>query len=394
MSSTKVPPPRKLEDKEDLDSFEDFWFQVETYYGRDSRFATFISDPTIRWQGVSVLNRGLEDIISATDNRTVVEAAATRAANLNTLLRALATYALGPYIKRNILEKSTSLQEVKKEFMKLLEINLSDSTFLNFYDIKRKVNERPLMFYHRLKYHVERHLLTVGDVVNGGQLTENEAMCPTLERLVIMEWLCHIDERLIKFVQEKFSTELCRDSSSLLTLVESLARNMDTYLADLNRGLAVQSVTNLPKPPVTIASIEEDYWNGDLENTDTDVPACVREVNLSGRGFRGYNRTRGYKPSSRGVNNRTQQSRSQQQSFGSSFSYPRQSGGPVCEYCYLQVKTRKSPFLDYHHEIRHCQQVLRMQTNRSVNFAGCNEDSHPFDQFVSDFDDCSLDERQ
>ena len=35
-----------------------------------------------------------------------------------------------------------------------------------------------------------------------------------------------------------------------------------------------------------------------------------------------------------------------------------------------------------------------MQTNRSVNFAGCNEDSQPFDQFVSDFDDYSLDERQ
>ena len=35
MSTTKVQPPRKLTDKEDIDSFEDFWFQVESYYGRD-----------------------------------------------------------------------------------------------------------------------------------------------------------------------------------------------------------------------------------------------------------------------------------------------------------------------------------------------------------------------
>ena len=67
MSSTKVPPPRKLEEKEDLDSFEDFWFQVETYYGRDPRFATFITDPNITWEGVGVPNRGLGDIISGTD---------------------------------------------------------------------------------------------------------------------------------------------------------------------------------------------------------------------------------------------------------------------------------------------------------------------------------------
>ena len=45
MSSTKVPPPRKLEEKEDLDSFEDFWFQVETYYGRDQRFAPIFNNP-------------------------------------------------------------------------------------------------------------------------------------------------------------------------------------------------------------------------------------------------------------------------------------------------------------------------------------------------------------
>ena len=69
-----------------FDSFEDFWFQVETYYGRDSGFSALISVPTMRWQGVSVLNSGLEDISGVTDERTVVETAATRATNLNTLL--------------------------------------------------------------------------------------------------------------------------------------------------------------------------------------------------------------------------------------------------------------------------------------------------------------------
>ena len=214
MSSTKVPPPRKLEEKEDLDSFEDFWFQVETYYGRDQRFAPIFNNPDFSWEGPSVENRGLNTTNEAT--------------NLNILLRALATYALGPYIKRNITEKATSLLEVKKEFMKLLEINLSDSTFMNFYDIKRKVNERPLMFYHRLRYHVERHLLDTTDRVDGIPLEENEAFTPTLERMVIIEWLRRIDDRLVKFVQEKFATDLSRNSSSLITLVEPLDCFLDS----------------------------------------------------------------------------------------------------------------------------------------------------------------------
>ena len=34
--------------KEDLDSFEDLWFQIETYYGRDSHFAPFVNNPNLR----------------------------------------------------------------------------------------------------------------------------------------------------------------------------------------------------------------------------------------------------------------------------------------------------------------------------------------------------------
>ena len=110
--------------------------------------------------------------------------------------------------------------------MKLLEIDLSDSNFMNFYDVKRRVNERPLMFYHRLRYHA----------VNGLALQEDEKLQPTLERVIIMEWLRRIDEHLVKFVQEKFATELNYGSSTLLSLVDTLAKNMDTYISGLNRG--------------------------------------------------------------------------------------------------------------------------------------------------------------
>ena len=145
--------------------------------------------------------------------------------------------------------------------MKPLEIDLFYNTFMNFYDIKRRVNERPLMFYHRLWYHVERHLLKVGDRVNGIALGAEEQLSPTSERMIVMEWLQRIDERLVKFVQEKFATELNYGSSTLLALVETLAKNMDTYISGLNRGGAVQMVTPQPaEPPVTWP---EQYLSGD-----------------------------------------------------------------------------------------------------------------------------------
>ena len=80
MTTTKVQPPRKLTENEDNDSFDDFWFQVICYYSRDVAFKAIFEDPNYIWQASNVQHRGLQN--------------ATQAANLNTLLRDLATYML------------------------------------------------------------------------------------------------------------------------------------------------------------------------------------------------------------------------------------------------------------------------------------------------------------
>ena len=383
MSTTKVPPPRKLTEKEDLDSFEDFWFQIETYYGRDPHFAPFINDPSLRWRSKNVLHRGLGDETAAT--------------NLNTFLRALATYALGPYIKQNILENTRSLHEVKREFMKLLEIDLSDNTFMNFYDVKRRVNERPLMFYHRIRYHAERHLLREGDRVGGVALQEDEKLSPSLERVIILEWLRRIDERLVKFVQEKFATELNYGNSALLSLVDTLAKNMDTYISGLNRGASAQGVNYSAEPPVP--QVEQPlYVNYADYDHNTQGQYQVGEVDYAG--FRGGSRggsfggnfqPRGQFQSRGGFTPRYQQPRPQPQfrprggfSQGQGGGFSRQSG-PVCEYCYLQVQTRRSPSLDYHHLISSCDRVSQMQNKSRVGYMEDGEEQHEYSQFVEDY---------
>ena len=391
MSTTKVPPPRKLTDKEDLDSFEDFWFQIETYYGRDPNFAQFINDPNLRWESRTVNHRGLSD--------------AATAAHLNTFLRALATYALGPYIKQNILENVTSLSQAKREFMKLLEIDVSDSTFMDFYTIRRRANERPLMFYHRLRYHAERHLLQAGDRVGGVALRHDEQFSPTLERVVILEWLRRIDERLLKFVQEKFATELNLGRSTLMALVESLAKNIDTYLSGMNRGASV-GVTYPTEPPVTQHTDHYQYSGGEHQLYPHYSQVCQQSGDV-GYGYAG--RGRGFQPrgqfQSQGFVPRYPQQPRPQPQFrprggfpqgGNRF--PRQPGpGPVCEFCFLQVQTRRNPSLDYHHSIKNCEQVGQMQNRSRVGYTveqTALEENHEFAQFVEDFTEVGLSDSQ
>ena len=41
MTTAKIQPPRKLTEEEDLDSFDDWWFQCVSYFGRDANFKSF-----------------------------------------------------------------------------------------------------------------------------------------------------------------------------------------------------------------------------------------------------------------------------------------------------------------------------------------------------------------
>ena len=220
MSTAKLQPPRKLTDEEDLDTFEDWWFQVISYFSKDPNFKEILDDPNFSWQAPSVQFRGCSSAESCS--------------NLTSLLRSMATYAAGPYIKDIIVKHTTSVADVKKEFMKFLEIELSDLTFLDYYQIQRKPSERPLRFYHRLRHHQMQHLLSSGAVFQGSALKADEKWSPTLERLTIMEWLRRMDPRLIPFVKEKFSTELSGSSSHLTTLVETLSKNVDHYIIWMN----------------------------------------------------------------------------------------------------------------------------------------------------------------
>ena len=173
MTAVKIPPPRKLTESEDIDSFDEWWFQAVCYYGRDENFKEFFDTPDFTWQAKSVPNRGLTS--------------ALKAANLTCLLRALANYAIGPYIKTNITDKAKSLDDVKNEFLKFLEIEVNDFSALHWFAIQRKLTERPLVFFYRLRYHMTKHLVKKNAICEGVALQADETLGPSFERLIVME---------------------------------------------------------------------------------------------------------------------------------------------------------------------------------------------------------------
>lgn len=356
MTSTKVPPPRKLTENEDNDSFDDFWFQVICYYSRDEAFKPIFEDSTYKWQSSKVTNRGLSD--------------ATKAANLNTLLRALATYAAGPYIRNNIIENTTCLQDVRKEFMKYLEIELTDFTALEWFEVTRRPTERPLVFYMRLKYHMSKHLLKTGDDFQGTRLTSDEQLSPSMQRFIVMEWLNRLDTRLVKYVKEKFSTELSAGSNVLVNMVETLARNVDHYITILNNPGDVSAVSFSNPSSQSLETASYDHPLVAYQSSRSNQRRYQSRFQARNRGFgaRGFPPGRGGFSSGRGdrgrgVNNQRNQT--------------------DCVYCYMEYRNGNAN--DYRHPITSCPVLSNMYG--SVNLLeNCEEDElHPFEDTLINF---------
>ena len=71
-----------------------------------------------------------------------------------------------------------------------------------------------------------KHLVKRDAIIEGVALLADETLRPSLERLIVMEQLYRMDLRLIKFVQEKFSTELSAGSTVLATMLPFRPRSI------------------------------------------------------------------------------------------------------------------------------------------------------------------------
>ena len=176
-----------------------------------------------------------------------------------------------------------------------------------------------------------------------------------------MEWLHRMDPRLIKFVQEKFSTELSAGSTVLSTMVETLAKNIDQYITILNTsGSASIGAVSISSPHNPSYTCDDGTYE---QEAIIGYQSSFRGSGSRGRGFRGDGGYRG-----RGSQPRR------------SFQPQRGRGGRTnsssCEYCYIQSKTRS---VDFRHPIERCPEMAAM--HGSVHIVDTEQDCEEVHQY-------------
>ena len=232
-------PPKQwvLQERETITSFASWQSNILYHLSLCNEFAAFL-DSNAAWQKKSTANRGLvndADPVPADQRKT----AAQKNIQLERMLGIIAQFA--PSLLRNdIINKSTSLDWIWKRIRKHYSFQQSEVNFLRLANIHREADERYETLFQRIIAHLEDNLLTTDSGIqhDGANVTVNEELTPTCERIAVYLWLTLIDQRLPGYVSRVYSHDLQR--MSLKDIQPQICDSMDSLLAEINNQEDIQ----------------------------------------------------------------------------------------------------------------------------------------------------------
>jgi hypothetical protein len=109
----------------------------------------------------------------------------------------------------------------------------SGAQFVDFCNIKLEADERPKDLYQCMMAFVKDTLLTRNSGIThyGEQMTEDEDLSPTLENLIILQWLHLINKDLPLLVKQRYGTEL--RSRTLASIKPQISQALYSLLNEL-----------------------------------------------------------------------------------------------------------------------------------------------------------------
>ena len=225
-SAFRAPKPWQLTEQETINTFANWKSNVLYNLSLNNEFAPFLESS---WSKKSVANRGLRDL---RENGEVKKTAIQQAIVLDRMLGLVAQF-VPALLRSEIIKRSTSLAWIWDRLRKHYSFNSSEVNFLRLSDIRLEEGERYETFYQRIMAHIEDNLLTTscGLTFDGDDVSDDEELSPTTERLGVYLWLTKIDERLPSFVGRVYAHDL--QTKSLKDIQPQLAASMDSLLADL-----------------------------------------------------------------------------------------------------------------------------------------------------------------
>ena len=188
---------------------------------------------TSRWGTEKEHNRGFQDEEDGDGT------AKLRAEQVDSMLTKIATYA-PKSIVREITKRSTKLEDIWEVARDWGGIRSNGTKHLDYFRVKKSYQktdkeENPQEFYYRLKDAMEDTLIQKGNNIQeyGKVIKESEDMTPTVNSLVVLDWLEAIGgPSLVEHVHRIYSTEL--ENVTLASLQTKIWKNLPALLHEAN----------------------------------------------------------------------------------------------------------------------------------------------------------------
>lgn len=248
MATARSVKPWKLTEDETFSSYTS-WQQNITYcLSQDTNNQPFLlhgsTDAT--WEKVGANNpfRGLVD--GSNDGKPKKE---EKLLNLQSMLGYICQF-VPHYLSNDIINTSTSINSVWSIVRQYYGFQQSEVQFLKFTNItwEGMHAERPERLYRRILAHIQDNLLQAGSKLkhNGVDVTKDELISPTVERLAVLRWMELIHPKLPALVARTFAYDLQR--MTLKDIQPQIADGLDNFLEELNRDEAPIQVSKVYAP--------------------------------------------------------------------------------------------------------------------------------------------------
>ena len=203
---------------------------------------------TSTWGKENIKDRGF------TDEEEGDGTARVRADQVTSMLTKIAAYA-PKSIVREITRRSTKLEDIWNVCRDWAGIRSSGTKHLDYYKTKKSYqkldkDESPQEFYYRLRDSMEDTLVQKTDEIyeNGIKIRENETMTPTINSLVVLDWLEAIGgPPLIEHTYRVYATEL--ETATLSSLQSRIWKNLPALLHEIEETGDIQRISRTETKP-------------------------------------------------------------------------------------------------------------------------------------------------
>ena len=271
--------PRRLDQKESLNSLNHWAATFKNYYRRCQYYGHFLQ-PGLTW--TSDGDRGLQ-----AETTGLKRTPSVLASDLEGFLQCLGGYLPFDYVSEKLNSESTSLQSAWDIIYEIYDVEINTTHFLDYATMVKDPQETYRGFFNRLVGFVRQHLPREKFEAEGIKCSSSgEILTIGLLDAITIHWLNSIDRRLIKIIKTEFSTQL--KTKRICQMIKSIAPNIDELLCRYNQQDSTNEIAAIsPSPQAqTIASATP---------TDTSVDMIIRRLERLENNTRSANPSRGFR---------------------------------------------------------------------------------------------------